>query len=228
MNGIIYCFTFPNNKIYIGKTQREFNVRMRSHKYGSKHIKNYLYNAIRLYGWENIKIEILCECKTKDELNQKEIEFINKFDTTDPDKGYNLRSGGEGGLHNDSTKLKISESNKANKNGMYGKVPWNKGKKLTQEHIKNLSTSHIGQKPWNKGKELPKRGQLDEETKNKISKANSGENNGNAKLNCKIVKEIRQKYETEKFTQKELAALYQLSSERINRIVNYKVWRNCE
>ncbi|MCA9313340.1 HNH endonuclease [Candidatus Saccharibacteria bacterium] len=32
-----------------------------------------------------------------------------------------------------------------------GATPWNKGKKLTTEHVKNLSLSHKGKKPWNKG-----------------------------------------------------------------------------
>lgn len=228
MSGIIYCFTFPNNKIYIGKTQKDFNIRLRSHKYGSKYLKNYLYNAIRLYGWDNIKIEILCECETKEELNEKEIEFINKFDTTNPNKGYNLRSGGEGGIHHPLTKIKISQSNKGNKNGMFNKTPWNKGKKLSEEHINNLRISHIGQQPWNKGKELPKTGPQSEETKNKISKANSGENNGCAKLNCKIIKEIRQKYEQNNITQKELSSLYSISKASVNHIVNYKSWKECK
>lgn len=228
MIGIIYCFTFPNNKKYIGKTQKDLQIRLRSHKHSSKYKKSYLYNAIRLYGWENIKIEILCNCDTLEQLNLKEIEYISSFNTQNIEYGYNLRSGGEGGEHNENTKQKISESNKGIKNGMYNKIPWNKNKKLTEQHIENLRISHLGQEAWNKGKQLPKREKRTDEVKNKISKANSGENNGMSKLTCEIVKEIRQKYQTGNYTQKKLAELYGLTSERINRIVSYKAWSKCE
>jgi len=32
------------------------------------------------------------------------------------------------------------------------RVPWNKGKNLSQEHLEHLSKSHLGQVAWNKGK----------------------------------------------------------------------------
>jgi predicted XRE-type DNA-binding protein len=111
---------------------------------------------------------------------------------------------------------------------MHGKAPWNKGKNLSKEHRENLSKSHKGQTPWNKGKVLPKTGPRSEEVKAKISKANSGENNGKAKVNCEIVKEIREMYSTGKYKQKELSEAFGLSRTQINGIVNNKYWRNCE
>ena len=227
MTGLIYCFIFPNGKRYIGKTEKEFHIRMRSHRYGAKHINNYLYNAIRKYGWESIDIEFLCECDTSEELNEKEIHFISFYNTTNSENGYNLREGGEGGSHSQETKNKISESNSGKTNGMYGKKPWNKGKKLSQEHIENLRKSHKDQIPWNKGKKLSPRGPRTEEVKNKISTANSGENNGNAKLTCEIVKKIREDYNSGLYKKKEIAEKYSVSKERVSSITNNKVWRKC-
>lgn len=46
-----------------------------------------------------------------------------------------------------------------------GNVPWNKGRQLNAEHRAKLSASRIGRPPWNKGKKLPP---LSEETRAKL------------------------------------------------------------
>ncbi len=226
MENIVYCFTFPNEKKYIGKTQQGLDIRLRSHRYGAKHIQNYLYNAIRKFGWDEIRVDVLGKFDTIQKMNELEKNLIQEHNTTNPAFGYNLRSGGEGGAHSQKTKDKISKANKGKGNGMYGKTSWNKGKKLSKEHRGKLSESHKGQIPWNKGMTLPKKGPHSEEAKQKISKANSGANNGQAKLTWDEVVEIREKYASGKYYQKELAEKYGLSPAYISSIVNYKRWKN--
>ena len=58
MENIVYCFTFPNEKKYIGKTQQGLDIRLRSHRYGTKHIQNYLYNVIIGFCFIGIKLYI--------------------------------------------------------------------------------------------------------------------------------------------------------------------------
>jgi len=110
---------------------------------------------------------------------------------------------------------------------MFGRKAWNSGKNLSKQHIERLREAHKGQIPWNKGKKLPPKGPRNEETKNKISKANSGENNGQAKLTCEKVIEIREAYSNGGLTQRQLAEKYRVSQSVINGIVNNKTWRNC-
>lgn len=64
----------------------------------------------------------------------------------------------------EEAKIAFSNSQKGEKNFMYGKVGYNYGKRLSEETKKKISESHKGFK-------------MSEETKQKISKANTGENN---------------------------------------------------
>ncbi len=106
--GEIYKITnLLNNKIYIGKTKKyyknsEFGYlkRFENHKASATSQSKYndcprLYNAIRKYGKDNFKIELLCECSLTD-IDNKEIEYIQKFDSTNRNIGYNIALGGGG------------------------------------------------------------------------------------------------------------------------------------
>lgn len=85
--------------------------------------------------------------------------------------------------HSDTTKTKISSKNSGKNNGMFGKIPWNKGGKCyTDEQLKKFSESHKGLIPWNKGipaSEEQKRNQSEkmkgrkksDETKMKLSES---------------------------------------------------------
>ena len=112
MSGKIYCITnIRNNKKYIGQTHRSLHERFREHCGNSgTSVSPKLKNAIKKYGKESFKLEILWEkvdC-SDEELNQKEIEFIQKLNTVHPN-GYNLTYGGSGGRHSDETKKLLSE-----------------------------------------------------------------------------------------------------------------------
>lgn len=90
MTGIYIIKNKINNKVYIGQSVR-LQQRMNEHKRNSSN--PHLKNAIELYGIDNFSFDILCECK-EEELDNLEIQYIKKFDSTNPDKGYNIQVGG--------------------------------------------------------------------------------------------------------------------------------------
>jgi group I intron endonuclease len=108
MSYLIYKITNTvNNKIYIGKTKEFYkdtkfgiNARLKNHitcAYSKSKSNDCpkLYNAIRKYGKDNFKVELL-ESTTEDNINDREIYYINKFNSIDDTIGYNVALGGGG------------------------------------------------------------------------------------------------------------------------------------
>ncbi|MBP3801390.1 MAG: hypothetical protein J6I85_05165 [Clostridia bacterium] len=52
------------------------------------------YSAIQKYGWNNFSHEILYTNLSLEEANYKEAELIQKYQTTNPQYGYNIEKGG--------------------------------------------------------------------------------------------------------------------------------------
>lgn len=157
----VYIHIFPNNKVYIGITKMEIKKRWLNGKgYKSSRKLNF---AIDKYGWKNIQHKILYENLSKKEAEEKEIELIKMYNSTNDNFGYNIEKGGNHqGKMNDETKKKISESMKGKllgeKNGMYGKHhSLETRKKISENNPKIMLGKH-----------------LSEESKEKISKANKG------------------------------------------------------
>ncbi len=116
----------------------------------------YLKNAIKKYGRQNFKREILEFFPSKQEAFDAQEKFINFYNTLSP-KGYNISpKGGNNcfkGISEDGIK-RIRNSKK--------------GKKFSLDHKQKLSESHKGKIPSNKNRKQS------EETKLKIKKANTG------------------------------------------------------
>lgn len=99
-----------NNKCYIGQS-RNFYARLVggsstqfSHLNGfNNHLEEgsriRLYGALEKYGPENFTVEIIDESPNSDplELDNLEKYYIDKYNSTNPDNGYNLMSGGTSG-----------------------------------------------------------------------------------------------------------------------------------
>ena len=90
-----------NEKVYIGQTTMTVHERYMVHMKPSteKQKKTYkLYSAIAKYGRDKFYVETLEEGIPLDLLNQKEIEYISKFDSFY--NGYNSTKGGDGRIIN--------------------------------------------------------------------------------------------------------------------------------
>lgn len=94
--GFIYKITNNiNQKSYIGKTERDIQVRYKEHLRHKDYLDLPLYRAFRKYGTENFSISQIEECDNKD-LDNREIYWINYYKTYS--NGYNCTGGGEGGI----------------------------------------------------------------------------------------------------------------------------------
>lgn len=128
----IYVLTNTvNNKIYVGQTWYELSHRM---GYNGKNYCNstYLYAAMQKYGADNFKYTLLAECSSQDEADKLEETYIVKYDSRNPDIGYNIKNGGVAGKHSEETKRKISIANT--------------GKEVSEETRKKISEIHTGLK----------------------------------------------------------------------------------
>lgn len=116
-NYCVYKHTTPSGKVYIGITRQEPTKRWNN---GKGYYYNVHFNrAIKKYGWENIKHEILVSDLTKEEASDYEKMYISIFNTTDSEYGYNMTSGGEIGYQlTDDSKNNLSKAHKKiNKDG---------------------------------------------------------------------------------------------------------------
>lgn len=135
----VYKHTCPNRKVYIGITRCKVNDRWKN---GLGYEYQVFGRAVRKYGWENITHEVLYENLTEEEAKKLEIELIKKFDSKNPEHGYNRTDGGDGVKgyeYPEEVREKLSR---------HAKEMWENEEireKLT-EHLREVSNSNIGRK----------------------------------------------------------------------------------
>ena len=184
--GCIYMLTnLINGKIYIGQSTKINAVIERRYKGRGNIIKL----AIKKYGWDNIKSEILDYASDQNELNDKEPYYIKECNSLVP-IGYNLKKGGSqggpGNILSSETRKKISIAISGENNPMFGKnrpqyvkdalSKAHKGKILTNEQKIKISKTakkylEVKENHWLYNKNHS------EETKKKMSEAQSGYKN---------------------------------------------------
>lgn len=107
---VVYKHTTPSGKVYIGITSATLKKRWKNGK--GYELCTAFNRAIKKYGWENMKHEVLFDGLSKDEACRAEQELIKKYDSTNPEKGYNLTSGGEHYEPTDEWRERLSQSEK--------------------------------------------------------------------------------------------------------------------
>lgn len=124
---VIYKITNQlNNKIYIGQTIHTAEMRWKRHIQDALNgLNTHFAQAIRKYGYQNFKIEVIDTAETAEELTDKEYYWINYYNTTKT--GYNetaskLKCGGNTYLSKTTQEMEIIKD-KIRQNKMGGLNP---------------------------------------------------------------------------------------------------------
>jgi hypothetical protein len=154
-----------------------------------------LKKAIKKYGKENFKKEVIEECSSFEQMVEREEHWLNYYDVGNNPMFYNLQNSGKGVQHtyeirkkigaksrgripSTETRKKMGLSRSGEKNGMYGRVHSDETLKkikqkrslqtFSEETRKRISESKIGERNFMYGKNHT------EETKQKIRELKLG------------------------------------------------------
>lgn len=149
MEYVVYRHTSPSGYVYIGQT---CNIERRFGKRGLNYIGCHIfYNAIKKYGWNNFKHEILFEHLTKNEADEIERKLISHYKKIGV--SYNIADGGGGVAGIKWSADSRAKASKSAKNRCKDPLE-------VRRLVKNL-----------------KKNTLSEESRKRISEKNSGKNN---------------------------------------------------
>ena len=87
----VYCLTSPDGKKYFGVSKRTAEERWKNGK--GYRGNNRLNEEIEKYGFEFFKKEIIADSLYRDDAEALEAELIERYDTCNPEKGYNVKAG---------------------------------------------------------------------------------------------------------------------------------------
>lgn len=107
----VYKHTSPSGKVYIGLTKQDPHRRWKN---GLGYQSSpHFWNAIQKYGWDSFKHEILLCDLTIEDACFYESYYIALYDSTNSEKGYNEKFGGQtGAIFTETVRAKMSASMK--------------------------------------------------------------------------------------------------------------------
>lgn len=131
MNTYAYIYKISNtinDKLYIGFTTKSIEERWEIHIHDSKYRNYHLHKAMKKYGIENFKIEVISMSPNVEYCkNVLEPYYIKKYNSFNRKFGYNMTLGGEGTIgynHLEEAKEKMR----------IAKI----GKPISKEHKENI------------------------------------------------------------------------------------------
>lgn len=133
-NYTVYKHTSPSGKVYIGITSMPVEKRWGRGGTAYRH-QPVIWNAIRKYGWDNFKHEIINDGMRDIDAKELEIALIAEHQSMDREKGYNRTVGGDGTKGWKHTPNQHAALIKHNSRGFL------KGRTLSEKTKKKMSAS---------------------------------------------------------------------------------------
>lgn len=99
LNGV-YCLTSPSGKRYVGIAVRALRsgilTRFRNYKKLDCADQPRLFNALKKYGWDSFKKEVVLLTDDRERAGRIEKQLIALWGLNNPARGYNITVGGDG------------------------------------------------------------------------------------------------------------------------------------
>lgn len=157
MYGVIYAYVLDKEVKYIGQTiniaARQSNQLSNARNKDSKEYNYPLSRGIRKHGFEAFEVKIIDKANTLEELNKKEIYWIDYYKTYSSQQGYNQRIGGNSDNSHqfEISDLIVDEIIELLKKG----TPYKEIEKQTKVSFAHISGINTGSKRRREGQSYP-------------------------------------------------------------------------
>lgn len=229
MKGIYKWTNLINNKVYIGKSVN-IPKRLREYKYEvEKNNSRPIIRALRKYGFQNFRFEIIenCENLSNEQLLEREQYWMNYYNSQNPQFGYNILNAIETpaehfSIGSSNTKARLTEEKVLNiREAIYNMC-------ISPAEVYKMYSNQISYNAFEKAYRGTTWNNVDTSMIYNRSTKIIRKNKPKAKLTKEDVKNIRYRYEVLK---EDISTIYEsylgiCGRSTIKRVCDYQTWKN--